>query len=169
MLARLLALLFILKIRFTRDFNLATYIRRKYDGSVLRTYRRLESSTKKWKKAQLDYDFLLYCKMSEIVPNFVKFKLYRSSLYNSDFYRSSTLTLLDIEIKLKVKAIDKLSSSVTSLTAALYDSLSFVDGAYIKILLGRCVSKYVCDISKVHERKLLKLGIHQPKFVSPKM
>ena len=24
------------------------------------------------------------------------------------------------------------------------------------------------DISKVHERKLLKLGIHQPKFVSPK-
>ena len=168
MLARLLALLFILKIRFSRNFNLATYIRRKYDGSVLRTYRRLESSTKKWKKAQLDHDFLLYCKMSDIVPNFVKFKLYRSSLYHSDFYKSSTRALLDLEINLKVKAIGRLSSSVTSLTTALYGSLSFVDGAYIKVLLGRCIGKYVSDISKVHERKLLKLGIHQPKFVSPK-
>ena len=106
--------------------------------------------------------------MSNIVPNFVKFKLYRSSLYNSEFYRPSTSALLDLEIKLKVKAISRLSSNVSSLTSVLYGSLSFIDGAYVKILLGKLVSKYVSDISTVHERKLLKLGIRQPKFISPK-
>ena len=68
MLVRLFALLFILKLRFYRNRNLIDYLREKYDGSVLRTYQSLESSIKKWKKAQLDYDFLLYCKMSALFP-----------------------------------------------------------------------------------------------------
>ena len=95
---------------------------------------------KKWKKAQLDHEFLLYCKMSDIVPNFVKFKLYRSSLYNSDFYRSSTRALLDIEINDKLKATHKLSSSVASLCSAFYSSLSYIDKIYVKTLLKKNVN-----------------------------
>ena len=94
--------------------------------------------------------------------------MYRCSLYNSDFYRTSTRNLLDLEIKLKVKSINRLSTLVTSLTPVLYGSLSFIDGAYIKLLLGKSVNKYVCDISKVHKRKLSKLGIHQPNFITPR-
>ena len=168
MLTRLLVLLFILKLKFCRNENIAVYLRHKYDGTTLGIYRRLELSTKKWKKAQLDHEFLLYCKMNDVVPNFVKFKVYRSSLYNSDFYRNATRSLLDLEIESKLKAINRLGASVASLSSALYGSLSYVDTVYIKTLLNKNISKYVGDTSKVHERKLLKLGINQPKFVSPK-
>ena len=101
MLTLLLALLFLVKIRLSRSDNVHDYLRRKYNGSTIKDYRRLESSTKKLKKAELDHEFLLYCKMSNVTPNFIKFKLYRSSLYNTDFYRSATETLLDMEIKTK--------------------------------------------------------------------
>ena len=140
MLSCFLAILFILKCKFSRNYNLGDYIRRKYDGSTLQNYRRLESSTRKWKKAQLDYEFLLYCRMCNIVPNFIKFKLYRSSLYNSEFYRSSTESLLNLEIDFKNKVIKRLGLTVSSLTATLYDSLSFIDGHYIKSLLKRNLS-----------------------------
>ena len=157
-----------MKLKFSRNENIAAYLRHKYGGPVLLSYRRLESSTRKWKKAKLDHDFLLYCKMSDIVPNFVKFKLYRSSLYNSDFYKSATRTLLDLEIDVKVKSVNRLSKSVSAFSAALCNSLSFLDSVYIKVLLNKNVNKYVSDITKVHDRKLLKLGIHQPKFITPK-
>ena len=167
MLTTLLTILFIVKLKLTRSENVTTYLRRLYDGSTLRTYRRLESSTKKWKKAQLDYDFLLYCKMSNIVPNFIKFKLYRSSLYSSEFYKSCTQSLLDIEIDFKTKATKRLKLSVSTLSTSFYQSLSLIDGLYFRTLLKRTISSFVSDTTKVHERKLLKLGIQQPKFMSP--
>ena len=165
---RLLVLLFIIKLKFSRNESVAHYVRRKYDGPTLRAYRRLESTTKKWRKAELDYDFLLYCKLSDIVPNFVKFKLFRTSLYNSEFYKETTNRLLDLEIDHKFKSIGKLKAVVTSLSNGLFDRLTFIDGIYLKFLLNKITSKYVSETTLIHERKLLKLGIHQPKFISPK-
>ena len=167
MLTSLLSILFILKLKFARNENITSYLRRKYDGSALHTYRNLESSTKKWKKAQLDYDFLLFCKMSNVVPNFIRFKLYRSSLYNTEFYHSSTKNLLDIEINFKSKAIKRLEQQVSSLSTSFYDSVSFIDGFYFKSLIQRNLRTFVSDTTRIHERKLLKLGLHQPKFLSP--
>ena len=168
MFTSLLAILFIIKLKLSRSRNLPNYIRQKYDGNTLRIYRHLESSIKKWKKAELDHDFLLYCKMSNIVPNFIKFKLYRSSLYNSDFYKSATQSLLDIEINFKTKSITKLKSSVLSLSDSLYDELSLFDRLYVKTVLNRTVKTYTFNVTQVHKRKLLKLGISQPKFISPR-
>lgn len=168
MLTSLLTLLFLLKLKLSRSGNVTDYIRRKYDGSTLRLYRRLESSTKKWKKAQLDQEFLLYCRMNSIVPNFIKFRLYRSSLYNSEFYKSSTQSLLDIEINFKTQAIKRLTLSVSFLSTTFYDKLSLLDRLYIRTLLKKNIAKYLCDTTEIHDRKLLKLGIHQPKFLTPK-
>ena len=60
MLTSLLAILFLLQIRLSRSTNIADYLRQKYDGPTFRSYRRLESSTKKLEKAHLDHEFLLY-------------------------------------------------------------------------------------------------------------
>ena len=53
------------------------------------------------------------------------------------------------------------------MSTAFYQSLSLIDGLYIRRLLMNNVSKFVSDKTKIHERKLLILGIQQPKFVSP--
>ena len=164
----IIAILFLLKLKLSRSENITTYLRRRYDGSTLRLYRRLESSTKKYKKANLDHEFLLYCKMSDIIPNFIKFKLYRCSLYDSEFYKSSTQSLLDIEINYKAQAIKRLCSLVSELSTSLFGSLSLLDGLYVKSILNKNIEKFVSDTTRIHERKLHKLGISQPKFLSPK-
>ena len=53
------------------------------------------------------------------------------------------------------------------MSTCFYQSLSLVDRLYIRTLLNRNISKFVSDTTKIHERKLFKLGIHQPKFMSP--
>ena len=120
MIKSLLAILFLLNIKLSRSDNAIHYLRQKYAGSSLRLYRRLESTTKKLRKAELDHDFLLYCKMSYVTPNFVKFKLYRSNLYDSDFYRNATETLLNMKINVKSKAINRLQPQVTSLSSDFF-------------------------------------------------
>ena len=127
MLHRLLVILFLLRIRLSGSNHAADYLRQKYGGPILRLYRRLESSWKKHKKAELDHDFLMYCKMNNIVPNFIKFRLYRASLYNSEFYRSSCHALLDIELNFKTKALKRIGLSVSSLCSSFYPALSLLD------------------------------------------
>ncbi|XP_068209109.1 uncharacterized protein [Palaemon carinicauda] len=104
-----------------RSNDLPQYLRSKYGGPVLSSYRHLESTRKKLRKAQLDLDFLLYCRLSNVVPNFVKFRLYRSSLYSTDFYRESTETLLDLEIKHKERLITKHETTITELYAPVIE------------------------------------------------
>ena len=58
--------------------------------------------------------------MFNVTPNFVKFKLYRSNLYDSEFYRTATETLLDMEINIKTKAVSRLQSTVKSLSSDFF-------------------------------------------------
>ena len=168
MLKQLFVILFLLRIRLSRSKNAADYLRHKYGGPTLNLYRRLESSSKKWKKAELDHEFLMYCKMNNIVPNFIKFRLYRASLYNSEFYRSSCLSLLDIELNFKTKAHKRIGFSMSTLSGSLYPNLSCLDRLFIKSVIKENVSKYETSVRSIHDRKLLKLGIQQPKFMCPK-
>ena len=164
----LLCTLFLLKLRLSRSPNVIHYLRHKYNGQTLKLYRRLESTTKKLKKAELDHDFLLYCKMSHVTPNFIKFKLYRSSLYSSEFYRSSIESLLNIEINFKAQAIKRLKSSASTLFSSFFNGLSLLDKIYVKNLFNKNISKFVFDTSTIHNRKLLKLGLQKPRFLAPK-
>ena len=95
--------------------------------------------------------------MCKVTPNFVKFKLYRDSLYDSEFYRSATETLLNIELNFKSKAISRLKVKVQSLSDSLYNNLSLLDRIYVKHILGTNIDEYVFDVKNIHDRKLLNL------------
>ena len=83
----LFVLLFLYRIRRSRCQNLPEYLRQKYGQQTLLSYRRLETTVKKQRKADLDSEFLLYCQVNHVIPNFIKFKLYRQSLHHSFFIR----------------------------------------------------------------------------------
>ena len=85
-------------------------------------------------KARLDLEFLQYCMLNNITPNFIKFKLYKSSLYNSQFYLDATKQLLQMEMGSKQKLIDRYIRIVDSVGAQLFDSLSFLDSIILKKL-----------------------------------
>ena len=73
----LFSLLFLFRIRTSRQNNFHDLVRQRYSSDVLTSCRSLEKTAKRLRKAELDLDFLLYCKMNHITPNFVKFKLYK--------------------------------------------------------------------------------------------
>ena len=76
-------------------------IKRKYGSGVLYIYRRYEKNQLKLKKTALDLEFLRTCMANHVFPNFIRFKLFRSSLYKSHFYRRAQEDLLCIEINHK--------------------------------------------------------------------
>ncbi len=164
MLQNLLALLFIFKCMFKRNEHIHHYLRRKYDVATLSSHRLLERKLRKLKKAQLDLNFLLTCKLNNVVPNFLKFKLYKSSLYNSDFYHDSVLYLLNLEITSKEKSIAHLNIDALRLEKALTQSLTFIDNIYVRSKLSKVISVFCATVEKIHNQKFNKLGVSVPKF-----
>ena len=166
MLSSLLAILFLIKLKLHSTTDVATYIRRKYNDESLRVYRRLQSTCIKQRKAELDLEFLQYCRMNEITPNFVKFKLYRKHLYSSEFYRSSTLKLLDMEIKYKETSVSKLEITKKASYAELKATASYLDFIYFQCLINKYLNHYSAKTKVTHDRKLSNLGINKPQFNS---
>ena len=163
----LFVLLFLLRIRRSRCRNPPEYLRAKYGHPTLLTYRRLETSLRKQKNADLDLEFLLYCQLNHVIPNFIKFKLYRQSLHHSVFYQEATEKLLNMEIQYKERLFRKHQTSV-KLFECLRNSLSLLDFITFRYYVNKNMNSYVQDVKRVHERKLLNLGITVPHFLDPK-
>ena len=158
----LFVLLFLFRVRRSRCQNLPEYLRVKYGHATLLSYRRLETSLRKQKKADLDLEFLLYCKLNNVVPNFIKFKLYRRSLHHSVFYHEATEKLLDMEIRYKERLAKKHEQTTVKLFNVLCNSLTFLDCILFKHYVNRNLDSYELDVKRVHERKLQNLGIIVP-------
>ena len=159
MIASLIVLLAALKFKFSRNETTVQYLQRSYDASVLTSYKQLETTARKLRKTDLDIRLLYTCKMNKIVPNFVKFKLYKKSLYASKFYQDATQ-----EINFKEKQSIRLESKFTQLEHSLKVPLSGLDLIYIKSKLSTYINQYTTNITAVHNRKLNKFGISQPDF-----
>ena len=164
----LFVLLFIIRIRLSRCHHFPQYLRERYGQHVLQSYRRLESLLKKHRKAELDLDFLLYCEMNNVIPNFLKFKLYRQSLHHTVFYHETTEKLLTMEIRYKEKLVKKHKQAVDLLFESLCNSLSFLDCLMFKHFVCKNINSYVLHVRNVHNQKLRNLGITVPTFRSSK-
>ena len=158
------ALLFLFRVRLRGYTGFHAFIRDRYGYALLATCRTLEKTVRRRHKAELDLDFLLYCHLNDIVPNFVKFRLYKSSLYATPFYDETTKKLLDMEINYKNKCIAKLTDKSHTLLTSVKSSLSLVDFMVFKYLLSKSVNEYLAGVQQIHERKLARLGINIPNF-----
>ena len=108
-----------------------------------------------------------YCKCNHVIPNFIKFKLFRKSLYNSEFYQQAVLDLLEIEINHKNRKSHCLSQRVQDLDLRLRDVLGFLNHLILSIKIGNSISKLKQQILWTQKKKLGQLGIPQPKFQCP--
>ena len=134
--------------------NFHTFIRRRYGEDLLTSCRSLEKVTRRQRKAELDLHFLQYCRLNDIVPNFVKFKLYKSSLYQTHFYDDATKKLLDMEISYKHRCVKKLTDQMNNLLVSVTGKLSFVDCFVFKHLFTKSINEYVSIVQRTHENKL---------------
>ena len=163
----LFTLLFLWKVKFTRNTSFYNYLKEKYGQATLKTLRSFESNRLKTQKAYLDLDFLLYCKSNNVTPKFIHFKLYRRSLYNSDLYRDTTAKLLDLEINFKNRRINSLNSDINKCKDTLQNKLSFLDFQMANFKIGKTLSQTRQKCLTVQWKKLSDLGIQRSNFMSP--
>ena len=160
----LFIIFFLLRVRLQGHNSFHTFIRRRYGNDLLSSCRSLERVTRRLRKAELDLHFLQYCRLNNIVPNFVKFKLYKASLYQTHFYNDATMKLLGMEINYKQKSVNKCTDQMNELLNAVKEKLSFIDCFVFKHLFNKSINEYVSMVQQTHERKLSKLGISIPNF-----
>ena len=103
-------------------------------------------------------DFLIRCKTYDVVPRFMRFKLYRKCLHNSEFYKECLSKLMKREIAFKKRRKEMLILQVNELKSRLKQSVSFVDFYVLQNAINVNVAKYSNSILEVHKRKLSNLG-----------
>jgi len=106
-----LVLTFLIKLR-CRNQDIFNFIRDRYDENALRTFKSYLKISRKLLKAELDLDFLTKCKVYNIFPKFLRFKLYKKCLQSSNYYRSWQCKLLCNEIQFKRRTIRNLNSTL---------------------------------------------------------
>ena len=132
-----LFLLFIQRIRFPPGKSIKDVIERRYNVSVLNTYRSLEKAQVKYKKRVADLDFLKTCSENELTPSFLNFKTYKPELKSSQIYRNTQKQFLQNEIREKEKETKQWDINRKRLQQDLRSSVSFFDYTHLANLSER--------------------------------
>ena len=140
--------------------DLPNFIRNSYGEEEYRIFRRYESTSKKLEKAKLDLEFLIKCKIYDVIPKFLRFKLYKRSLHYTSFYKSWQANLLRREINAKKKCISNLTGTKSQLRDSLRQKVGLVTHAAVSRMVKSSARQYRLNTSDIHERKLRKLGIN---------
>jgi len=111
-------------------------------------------------KTTLDLDFLNKCKTYNIIPKFLRFKLYKQCLRSSHFYKSTQIKLLNYEINCKIKSSNQLASEVKSVDVQIANTFSTIDSIIIRQNVKNVLSKFKSIVSATHDKKLKNLNIH---------
>ena len=110
--SRVLALIFAIRLWKCSIKTPLEYLRRCYGQNLIKAFRGYEDASKKLRKCELDIKFLETCKSYNIVPKFLRFKLYKKSLRTAGFYRSWQSKLLVNEIQSKRREVNKLNKKI---------------------------------------------------------
>ena len=152
-----LSLLFLLKIR--RVLNFHEHICNNYGWDTAKVVRKLESSSKKFVKCEMDISFLNSCAAHNVIPKFLKFKLYKKTLLSGAFYRKWQEELLLSELKDKKSSLASIGRQVTDLKSELKNTLSPIDFLIGNRNIHEKMDKFRTHTSETHTRKLNNLGV----------
>lgn len=158
-----IAFLFLIKLKFYGLNNFPSYIREKYGLPVLKQFRQYESASKKIRKTSLDLGFLRLCAFHDVIPKFIYFRLYRRSLYGTEFYADSLRKLLQLEIDHKQSIHRGQVKGLSLLRNDLSCSLGVLTFHYCLKFVSEAVRVYELKVESIHERKLSRLSIQSPR------
>ena len=153
-----LALLFVMRLSKANG-NLFSNVRASYGEDALKCVRSFSTTAKKLEKTKLDVIFLEKCKIYNVFPKFLRFKLYKKCLEYSHLYKSWQTKLLINELNSKRKSIDTLSSLLKQRTCNVKAKFPSFCAFRIFRHIEAEIEQYKFSIRSVHERKLFNLGV----------
>jgi len=152
-------LLFLIKIRFPKNQPISHILRNRYGVPLLKNFRTLENTRRKFDKAICDIEFLQSCLAYEVTPKFLRIKLYRRSLQTSRLCKSWQIKLLRKEISTKQRASRALQNKIDDVLEKIKTTVSAIDFSCLKLWIDRKQRTFIERTKTVHEKKLNSLGI----------
>ena len=137
-----LVLYFLIRLHFPRNSSIADILRRRYGAPVLMLYRSVERLDYRVRKTGCDIDFLSSCQQQDLIPNFLRFKLYDRSLHHTRLYRNCQRQFLNRELASKQRLLRDLKERLGRVTAQLEGEVSCFDLNHLRSLIERtnCMS-----------------------------
>lgn len=136
----------------------------RYGITALAAYRNLEKTEQKASKIHLDILFLHNCKEHNVLPKFLKFKVYSKSFSRTETYREWQNTLLDRELKQQQRKLKVLQDKLTNCKVRFKSLVSFLDYLAFTTKSTELTKKIAAKIESRHEKKLDNLGIHKIRY-----
>ena len=164
-----LILHFVNLLRFPRRKPITEIIISRYGRETLKLFRTLEKDDWKFKKNNIDINFLETCKENSLTPKFLNFKLFKEDIRNTEQYEKFQQFLLDEEIESKLSSKNRLQNSRENSINSLRQSTSWLDfNHFSSIIFGNCEKK-LKKAEETHYKKLFNLGlIHRVRKLDPK-
>ena len=162
------ALQFINLLRFPRRKTLTEIITSRYGRETLKLFRNLEKDDWKFKKNNIDINFLETCKENSLTPKFLNFKLYREDIRNTEQYNKFQHLFLDEEIDSKLSSKIRLENNRENSINLLRQSTSWLDfNHFINIINSNCEKK-LRKAEETHYKKWFNLGLlYRVKRLNP--
>ena len=103
------------------------------------------------------FEFLLRCRDSNVIPNFLNFRVSSHYLKASLTYRQCQLKLLQEEIRHKKSDIRVLKKEFNSSHSSLQHEISFIDFAHLSSLLLKSNNSILASKSAIQQKQLSNL------------
>ena len=152
--------LFLVKLRFPKNTPLSSIITNRYGQPVLKVFRQFEKSYYKKEKCIQDLIFLKKCKVYNVMPKFLYFKLYNKNLHNSVMYKRWQNKLLNTEINNKNKHLKKMTEQTIEFSNQLKSRTTFIDYYYLNFFVKKHTNITIDKVKSTHNNKLNRLGIN---------
>ena len=154
-----LVLLFILRIRFPTNQPIVHIIRRRHGVHAVKCFRNLEKIINRTSKLIRDVKYLETCLSYEVIPKFLRIKLYRRTLEKSPRCTAWQTELLRKEIQLKEKELNSKEIERNRVKSEFTNIVGKIDSACINLWLSNKQRTIDRNTDSVHNSKLHRLGI----------
>ena len=139
--------LFLARGRFSKSESIAEVIRSRYSENTVKRIWKLEKLDYSLRKAELDLQFLCKCDDSNVIPNFLNFRLANCHLKYSSTYTLCQLNLLREEISQKKCTLRSLQKEFSSLKVSSQNELNLINFAHVSTLFFE-INEKVFEIKK---------------------
>ena len=154
-----LVLLFLLRIRFPRNQPIVHIIHRRHGVQAVKCFRALEKTITRANKLARDINYLRACLCYEVVPKFLRIKLYRRTLERSPNCKAWQMNLLKKEIQRQDRELSRKSVELSRIKAQFAGIVGSLDSSCVNLWLNNKQDLINRNTDRIHSRKLQRLGI----------
>ena len=158
-----LALLFLIRLRFSLGKSITLVLRSRYGNLVVKELRKFKKIDYSLRKCKLDLTFLMACLHNNIIPKFLKFRVSNSYLKSSRAYHACQIKLLKEEISIKKSRIRTLEKYFNNRKEKLRETLGIIDYTHVICLFLTQNDRKLAHHKNIHSKKLFNLGLEVSK------